>query len=146
MAYLKPQNPIKNRQDYIYPLTTHDQVILANGERWDGCVANMEQRIVELLPENWEFVPEESCFKQEVAVEGILSGDYPSVDIDMSNTNSENRYILQDNWQLVARLETCDGYVVFYCYDTTPSISLSVIIQFMRLSIAGLAYAEEASF
>ena len=36
MAYLKPQSPIKNGEDYIYPLTTYDQVILENGNRWDG--------------------------------------------------------------------------------------------------------------
>lgn len=39
MAYLKPQSPIKNGEDYIYPLTTHDQVILSNGNRWSGSTA-----------------------------------------------------------------------------------------------------------
>lgn len=33
MAYLKPQSPIKNGDDHIYPLTMADQVILADGSR-----------------------------------------------------------------------------------------------------------------
>lgn len=36
MAYYKPQSPIKNGEDYIYPLTVHDQIIMPDGNRWDG--------------------------------------------------------------------------------------------------------------
>lgn len=36
MAIYKPQSPIEKGEHYIYPLTTHDQVILPNGSRWDG--------------------------------------------------------------------------------------------------------------
>ena len=36
MAYLKPQSPIKNGNDYIYPLTTIDQVIMSDGSRLGG--------------------------------------------------------------------------------------------------------------
>ena len=36
MAYLKPQSPIKNGDDYIYPLTTIDQVIMSDGSRLGG--------------------------------------------------------------------------------------------------------------
>lgn len=40
MAYIKPQSPIKNGEDNIYPLTMADQVILADGSRLeqDGAV------------------------------------------------------------------------------------------------------------
>lgn len=33
MAYYKPQSPIKNGEDHIYPLTTVDQVMLDDGSR-----------------------------------------------------------------------------------------------------------------
>ena len=33
MAYLKPQSPIKNGDDHVYPLTMADQIILADGSR-----------------------------------------------------------------------------------------------------------------
>lgn len=40
MAYLKPQSPIKNGEDRIYPLTTYDQIIMADGSRWNGSTEN----------------------------------------------------------------------------------------------------------
>lgn len=39
MSYLKPQSPIKNSNDHIYPLTTYDQIIMPDGSRWDGVTA-----------------------------------------------------------------------------------------------------------
>lgn len=33
MSYLKPQSPIKNGEDHIYPLTTIDQIIMEDGSR-----------------------------------------------------------------------------------------------------------------
>ena len=35
MAYLKPQSPIKNGENYIYPLTMHDQIIMSDGSRFN---------------------------------------------------------------------------------------------------------------
>ena len=36
MSYLKPQSPIKNGEDHIYPLTTIDQIIMEDGSRLGG--------------------------------------------------------------------------------------------------------------
>ena len=36
MAYLKPQSPIKYKEDHIYPLTTIDQVVMEDGQRLSG--------------------------------------------------------------------------------------------------------------
>lgn len=36
MAYLKPQSPIKYKEDHIYPLTTVDQIIMDDGNRLSG--------------------------------------------------------------------------------------------------------------
>lgn len=44
-AYLKPQSPILYKNDYIYPLTTYDQVILADGSRWDGIIIPVSRKI-----------------------------------------------------------------------------------------------------
>lgn len=34
----KPQSPIRNGDEGIYPLTTFDQIIMADGSRWNGVV------------------------------------------------------------------------------------------------------------
>lgn len=44
-AYLKPQSPILYKNDYIYPLTTYDQIILADGSRWDGIIIPASRKI-----------------------------------------------------------------------------------------------------
>ena len=44
-AYLKPQSPILYKNDYIYPLTTYDQIILADGSRWDGTAVSNSRTI-----------------------------------------------------------------------------------------------------
>ena len=36
MPNYKPQSPLVMNGEGIFPLTTYDQIILANGERWDG--------------------------------------------------------------------------------------------------------------
>lgn len=34
----KPQSPIRNGDEGIYPLTTYDQIIMPDGSRWNGVV------------------------------------------------------------------------------------------------------------
>lgn len=42
MAYLKPQSPIKDKDgDYIYPLTTIDQVVMEDGQRLNTIINDM---------------------------------------------------------------------------------------------------------
>ena len=55
MAYLKPQSPIQSREDFIYPLTTADQIILSDGSRLEkdgvltgGSSEEMQTQINEL--------------------------------------------------------------------------------------------------
>ena len=48
MAYLKPQAPLMNGEDYVYPLTTADQVILSDGTRLEKngeIVANDSEKL-----------------------------------------------------------------------------------------------------
>lgn len=39
-SYLKPQSPILYKENYIYPLTTYDQIIMPDGSRWQGEVSS----------------------------------------------------------------------------------------------------------
>ena len=53
MSYLKPQNPIKLGEDYIYPLTTSDQVILNNGNRLNSLFKKTIKENITLLSSDW---------------------------------------------------------------------------------------------
>ena len=53
MVYLKPQNPIQLNENYIYPLTTADQVMLGNGNRLNSLFKKTIKENVTLQVANW---------------------------------------------------------------------------------------------
>lgn len=150
MAYLKPQSPIKNGENHIYPLTTHDQIILADGSRWDGKlvleqVANLftQTHKIVLTVDGWnDTVP----YIQTINIEGLMANDLINVDIDMSEATNSTAGAIQEAWCLVGRSVVTEGAITFYCYDTKPEMDLKVNIQVIRQSYDDLTYAEEANF
>lgn len=50
MAYIKPQSPLRQGTDYVYPVTTYDQIITPTGERWNGTII----RATDTAPEDAE--------------------------------------------------------------------------------------------
>lgn len=48
MAYIKPLSPIKSGEDFIYPLTSYDQIIMEDGSRWDGTIVGFNTVKVDL--------------------------------------------------------------------------------------------------
>ena len=115
MAYFKPSNPLKMDENYIYPLTTYDQVILPDGSRWTGKALENGGSIngnlningvveAQSFVENGVFLAskyaqvatynvildknnwsEEAPYIQSVSVPGILASDIPIVDVDLSD-------------------------------------------------------------
>jgi hypothetical protein len=64
--YKKPQSPLRSGDSYIYPLTTADQIILANGKRFEIDGAIQVDKI-------------ESCANADYAADaGMLDGKYAS--------------------------------------------------------------------
>lgn len=49
MAYFKPSSPIKFGEDHIYPLTIYDQIIMADGSRWNGKAATDSEELKNLI-------------------------------------------------------------------------------------------------
>jgi hypothetical protein len=50
----KPQSPLKYKGKGFYPLTSYDQIILANGDRWGGDIGYIKRVSVNILNDNWE--------------------------------------------------------------------------------------------
>lgn len=72
MVYLKPQYPLKNKDNYIYPPTTGDQVILSDGTR---------------LEKNGQIIANKLTEARAIALTGDVIG---SVDFDGSRGVSIN--------------------------------------------------------
>lgn len=156
--YVKPVTPLKKEQSFIYPITTYDQIILENGNRWNGVTLQAED--VEILiqekvitttysrtldKDNWS--GNNAPYTQEINIENITEADDPIVDIDLSEAAVGNIANLKKNWAYVDRVTTSTGKITFYCYTNRPIIDLPVNLKIISNMIDGdLEYAEGVSF
>lgn len=74
---------------------------------------------------------ETAPFTQTVSVEGLLSTDYPFVDIDLSDVADAMPVI--EGWTLVGRVTISgDDKVTAYCYEEVPVVDLPVVFKVVR--------------
>ena len=83
MAYLKPQYPLKNGNNYLYPQTTADQVLLSDGTR---------------LEKNGKVVADKLNEARAIALTGDVIG---SVDFDGSKGVSINTTVSASKYYTV---------------------------------------------
>ena len=70
-------------------------------------------------------------FTQEIAVDGILSTDYPFVDIDLSDVVDAAAVI--EGWTLIGRCTvSADNTVIAYCYEEAPAVDIPIIFKVVR--------------
>lgn len=156
MAYIKPQSPLKLGEDYIYPLTTYDQILMPDGSRWEGILDTGNNlfinRFTMTLPANsWVLENEEGPYTQQISLSGILLKDVPIIDINMAGINTKEAIAeLKNNWALVDNYEIVSNDTIkFSCWEESPTIDLPLkLIAFSSSSIAEIEYplAEEAIF
>lgn len=158
MAYYKPQKPIIKDGNYIYPLTTYDQIIMPDGNRWDGKAASggentttlfINRYTLSLPAANWVLESEDGPYVQHIDVSGITTNDVLIADIDMSAVTKDTVGELKNNWALVDDYESSsDNVIKFICWEGAPEIDMSVRITAFSGSAIAASYppAEEASF
>lgn len=157
MAYYKPQSPLEMNGNHIYPITTHDQVIMADGSRWDGkSLSNggavsgaieapsfiengvsLEAKYAQVstysatLPAaGWSAT---TPYTQTVLAQGVLSTDNPFVDVDLSSaTDSDAGLAITEAWSFIGRVTANDGTITAYCYSEKPEVDLNLILTVMR--------------
>lgn len=56
MAFLKPQNPMTKGSDYIYPLTTVDQIIMEDGSRLSNNISSLNIISKTTVADNGKFL------------------------------------------------------------------------------------------
>lgn len=136
--YLKPQRPLTHNNNYIYPLTTVDQIIIEDGSRLnvklDVLSENIENMATTetfkgtLLANNWSG---SAPFTQTVNIPGLLSSDYPFVDIDLSEVADAQSVI--EGWNNVGRVTVdSDNTVIGYCYKEKPTIDIPMVFKVVR--------------
>ena len=77
---------------------------------------------------NWS---DSAPFEQVSQVEGILSTDYPFVDIDLSEVEDAQSVI--KGWNLVGRVTVnSNDSIIAYCYAEKPTVDIPIIFKVVR--------------
>lgn len=81
-----------------------------------------------LLASGWS---DSAPFTQTVTIEGMLSTDYPFVDIDLSETEDAKSVI--EAWNLVGRVTVeSDNTIIGYCYEEAPAVDIPIVFKVVR--------------
>lgn len=134
MANYKPQSPLIINNNGIYPLTTHDQIIMEDGTRSLTSLisqkATTARYSVTLSSSGWS---SSAPYTQTVNVSGILATDDPFVDVDMSGaTTTAQGMALIEAWGLLGRITANAGSITAYCYEEKPTVNIPIILKVVR--------------
>ena len=127
MAYLKPQSPLKDAQtgNYIYPLTTIDQVVMNDGSRLNTVFKYTVKTTVTLSASGWSgeapyvhtIVLDENVDDFSVDANVVYSGNLEA-DKALNEAASYLSYVKKDG-----------NNIVFYCLRNKPEVDIPVEIK-----------------
>ena len=114
--------PVSTAQAEAITKAKEDLTSLANNK------ATTEMLIGTLLASDWS---DSAPFTQTLIIEGILSTDYPFVDIDLSEI--EDALPVIEGWNMVGRVTTnADNEVTVYCYEEAPAVDIPIVFKVVR--------------
>lgn len=123
MSYLKPQTPIELGGNYIYPLTTADQVIIDNGNRLNSLFKKTIQETVVLKAYNWS---ESAPYTQTITLTEYVE-DY-KIDANVMYTGNENDSALNKAAGCLSYIKKNRKEITFYCLKNKPEIDIPMEI------------------
>lgn len=123
MSYLKPQTPIQLNENYIYPLTTADQVILNNGNRLNSLFKKTIKETATLQVANWsDTLP----YTQTITL--TESTDDYNVDANIVYNGNEADTELNKAAGCISYIKKNHKNITFYCLKEKPMINIPVEI------------------
>ena len=114
--------PVSIAQEEAINQAKNAAISVANGK------ATTETLKGTLLASGWS---DEAPFTQTVTIEGMLSTDYPFVDIDLSEVEDPQKAI--EGWNMVGRVTVdSDHTIIGYCYEEAPTVDIPVVFKVVR--------------
>lgn len=125
--YLKPQSPLQNRnEDYIYPLTTSDQIMVGDKRLPDYSIISDEDINITLSTSKWSNV--NGQYKQSVTIKN-LTEDY-NVDAKLAYTgNYDTDLLISENAAYIKYAKQDDNRITFYCLGGKPEIDIPIELE-----------------
>ncbi len=120
--YLKPQTPIQLNENYIYPLTTADQVILNNGNRLNSLFKKTIKETVVLRTTSWS---ETKPYTQTITL--TESTDDYNVDANVAYGDGDN-VALNKAAGCISYIKKNHKNITFYCLKSKPEVDIPIEI------------------
>ena len=119
--YLKPQTPIKLGDNYIYPLTTADQISISNGNRLNSLFKKTIKETITLLSSNWsDTLP----YTQTITI--LESTDDYNVDANIAYSGNETDTKLNKAAGCISYIKKNHKEISFYCLKNKPEVDIPV--------------------
>lgn len=125
--YLKPQSPLQNRnEDYFYPLTTSDQIIVDEKRLTDYSILSDQEISAVLLEADW--VEVNGQYEQSIIIDS-LTEDY-TVGVKLAYTdNYEMDLLIHENAAYIKYAKQDDNKITFYCLESKPEIDIPIELE-----------------
>ena len=125
MAFLKPQSPLAKGDDYFYPLTTADQVILKGGARLEDVVGKIDRNTYTLYQNGWSV---EAPYCYSIVVKGLTDKINMNV-YPCFPEGFEDKVTYKEELNKITHCERNGSIVTFECWEEIPNIDLNVDIE-----------------
>lgn len=125
MAFLKPQSPLQKDNDYFYPLTTMDQIIVDENYRMNDLVGRIQKSTFTLYSNKWS---SSYPYTQSISING-LSDDknfkfYPKYPNDI-----ESKKQIKNEYNKIDFTSNSGNVLTFECWDDIPDINIEMVIE-----------------
>lgn len=120
--YSRPKSPLKNKNNYIYPLTTADQILIGDKRLPDySIVSNREINRI-LYASQW------IDYKQSIIIDN-LTEDY-NVRAKLSYTDDyDTDLLINENAAYIKYAKQDDNKITFYCLDSQPQVDIPIELE-----------------
>lgn len=126
LNYSKPKSPLKNKNNYIYPLTTADQILVGDKRLPDYSIISDEDINITLSKSNW--IKVNGQYKQTITIKD-LTEDY-NVDAKLAYTgNYESDLLINENAAYIKYAKQDDNKITFYCLNSQPQVDIPVELE-----------------
>lgn len=124
--YLKPQSPLQNTENYIYPLTTSDQIVVGDKRLTDYSILTDNEINIILSASKW--VKVNGRYKQSITIKD-LTEDY-SVGAKLAYTgNYDVDLLIEENAAYIKYAKQDDNRISFYCLGKKPNIDIPIELE-----------------
>lgn len=120
--YSKPKSPLKNKNNYIYPLTTADQILVGDKRLPEySIVSNREVKEI-LHASQW------IDYKQSIVIDN-LTEDY-NVRVKLLYTDDyDTDLLINENAAYIKYAKQDDNKITFYCLDSQPQVDIPIELE-----------------